>query len=149
MGVEKFAFRCLLKCGRCGADITAQEKFKKLKNGEFNRHVYYNCTKRFDPNCKEKYINENDLRILLQEFIETNHKKIRVNDKLQARIEKHYGVTKLLFDYCKVKVELESPFVEYSRYVLNNGSEGERASLTKGMLTRLAIKDSILELIEP
>jgi len=148
-GSKQFAFRGLLKCGRCGADITAQEKFKKLKNGEFNRHVYYNCTKRVDLNCKEKYINENDLRILLQEFIETNHKKIRVNDKLQARIEKHYGVTKSLFDYYKVKVELESPFVEYSRYVLNNGSEGERASLTKGMLTRLAIKDSILELIEP
>jgi site-specific DNA recombinase len=148
-GSKQFAFRGLLKCGRCGADITAQEKFKKLKNGEFNRHVYYNCTRRVDPNCKEKYINEKDLCILLQEFIETNHKKIRITDKLQAKIEKHYGVTKTLFDYYKVEVELESPFVEYSRYVLNNGTEGERTSLTKGMLTRLAIKDSILELIEP
>lgn len=148
-GSKRFVFRGLLKCGRCGADITAQEKFKKLKSGEFNRHVYYNCTRRVDPSCKEKYINEKDLCILLQEFIESNHKKIRVTDKLQAKIEKHYGVAKTLFDYYKVEVELESPFVEYARYVLNNGTEVERTSLTKGMLTRLAIKDSILELIEP
>ncbi len=45
-GSKTFAYRGLLKCGHCGAEITAEEKFKKLKSGEFNRHVYYRCTKR-------------------------------------------------------------------------------------------------------
>src|SRR5437868_3604236 len=38
-GSKVFAFRGLMKCGQCGADITAEEKFKRLKNGEVNRHV--------------------------------------------------------------------------------------------------------------
>lgn len=143
-GSKQFAFRGLLKCGRCGADITAQEKFKKLKSGEFNRHVYYNCTRRVDPNCKEKYVNEKDLCLLLQEFFEASHKKVHVTNKLQAKIEKHYGVIKTLFDHYKVQAELESPLVEYSRYVLSNGTESEKAALAVGIESKLIIKDGSL-----
>lgn len=143
-GSKQFAFRGLLKCGRCGADITAQEKFKKLKNGEFNRHVYYNCTRRVDPNCKEKYINETDLCTLLQEFIEANHKKINITDKLRAKVEKHYGVTKTLFDHYRVELKLENPFIEYSRYVLSSGTDSEKTVFAKGIQGRLAIKEGKL-----
>ena len=43
-----------------------------------------------------KYINETNLCVLLQEFIEANHKKVRINDKIQAKLEKHYAITKSL-----------------------------------------------------
>lgn len=145
-GSKQFAFRGLLKCGRCGADITAQEKFKQLKNGEFNRHVYYNCTRRVDPHCKEKYVNENDLCVLLQEFIEANHKKIRITDKLQAKIEKHYGVTKTLFEHYKIEEKLENPFIEYSRYALSNGTDNEMTAFAKGIRSRLTLKEGKLRL---
>jgi site-specific DNA recombinase len=147
-GSKQFAFRGLMKCGRCGADITAQEKFKKLKNGEFNRHVYYNCTRRVDPNCKEKYINEKDLCALLQSFIEANHKEIDVSNKLQAKIEKHYGTTKTLFEHYKVDAELESPFIEYSRYVLNNGTHIEKTALANGISSKLAIQYGKLSILK-
>ena len=143
-GSKQFAFRGLLKCGRCGADITAQDKFKKLKTGEFNRYVYYNCTRRVDPNCKEKYINENDLCVLLQEFIEANHKKIHITNKLQAKVEKHYAITRTLFDHYKVEQTLGKPFIEYSRYVLSHGTETEKSAFASGLITRLAIKNGTL-----
>jgi len=146
-GSKQFAFRGLLKCGRCGADITAQEKFKKLKNGEFNRHVYYNCTRRVDPNCQEKYINETNLCILLQEFIEANHKKIRISDKLQAKIEKHYGITQTLFEHYEVETKLEKPLIEYARYVLNHGTEGEKTALASGIQSKLMLKNSELYIV--
>lgn len=119
-GTKQFAFRGLIKCGQCGAEFTAQEKFKKLKNGEFNRHVYYNCTRRVDINCTEKYINKNNLCELLQTFIEANYKKIKITNKLQAKVDKHYYVTKTLLNYYKVEVILSVPLVEYSRYVLSS-----------------------------
>ena len=50
-------------------------------------------------------------RILLQGFIETNHEKISTSSKLQVKIDKHYGVTKILFNYYKVKPELASPLI--------------------------------------
>ena len=143
-GSKQFAFRGLLKCGRCGADITAQEKLKKLKSGEFNRHVYYNCTRRVDPNCKEKYINEKDLCILIQGFIETNHEKISISNKLQAKIEKHYSIIKTLFEHYKVIAILENPFIEYSRYVLSHGTEFEKTAFANGISSKLLIEGGIL-----
>ena len=45
-----------MKCDNCGAMVTAEEKFKKQKNGNTHHYVYYHCTRRKDPNCTEKAI---------------------------------------------------------------------------------------------
>ena len=143
-GSKAFAFRGLLKCGQCGADFTAQEKFKTLKKGDVKRFVYYNCTRRKDPNCKEKYINENNLCDLLQTFIEANYKKIKITNKLQAKVDKHYYVTKTLLNHYKVEVNLSVPLVEYSRYVLSSGTEFEKGALAEGFETTMEIKKGVL-----
>lgn len=138
-GSKQFAFRGLISCGQCGAGFTAQEKFKKLKNGEFNRHVYYSCTRRVDPNCKEKYINETNLCIELQVFIERNHRVIRISDKLRSKIERHYSATQSLLAHYQLSQQLEDPFIEYARYVLDKGAESEKAGLATGIITKLKI----------
>ena len=143
-GSKAFAFRGLLKCGQCGADITAQDKFKTLKSGDVKRFVYYNCTRRKDPNCKEKYINEDKLRELLQGFIEANHKKIKITSKLHARVEKHFYVTKTLLNHYEVELELSVPLVEYSRYVLSSGTEFEKTALADGLESRLIVKNGVI-----
>lgn len=147
-GSKTFAFRGLLKCGQCGADITAQEKFKLLKNGEHKRFVYYNCTRRKDPNCKEKYINEVKLCILLQEFIETNHNEIKVSDRLKAKIERHYNTAQTIFNHYEIKQSLGKPIIEYSRYVLSAGLESEKVALADGLRVKFAIKDGSLQLLK-
>jgi hypothetical protein len=58
---KEFAFTRIMKCGVCGSGITADEKFKKLKAGGVNRHVYYRCTKAKDRSCKNPAISEVDL----------------------------------------------------------------------------------------
>lgn len=143
-GSKAFAFRGLLKCGQCSADITAQDKFKTLKSGDVKRFVYYNCTRRKDPNCKEKYINEDKLRELLQGFIEANHKKIKITSKLHARVEKHFYVTKTLLNHYEVELELSVPLVEYSRYVLSSGTEFEKTALADGLESRLIVKNGVI-----
>lgn len=146
-GSKTFAFRGLLLCGTCGATVTAEEKFKKLKSGEFNQHIYYRCTKKVDPNCPEKYINERDLRPLLEKFIDTNADKIGVNDKLRARIEKHYSVTQSLLTHYKVEVPLEQPLIEYARYVLEKGTFNEMLGLAEGITTKLAFNRGELRFV--
>lgn len=126
--------------------FTAQEKFKKLKNGEYNRHVYYSCTKRIDPNCQEKYINEDKLRVLLQEFVEDKYNDIKINDKLRAKTEKHYQVTKTLLEHYKLDQKLEIPIIEYSRYILTRGTEVERTSYANGFVTKLLITNGDLSI---
>lgn len=145
-GSKKFAFRGLISCGQCGASFTAQEKFKKLKSGEYNRHVYYSCTKRIDPNCQEKYINEKELRTLLQTFIDENHKDIEIHDKLKIKIDKHYQVTKTLLDHYGIERELTNPFVEYSRYVLSRGTEVERTVYSNGFVSKVSVENGVLKI---
>lgn len=140
-GSKVFAFRGLIKCGQCGADITAEEKFKQLKNGELNRHVYYHCTKRVDPKCPEKYINEISLCELLLGFIEDNSGELRISDKLQAKIEKHLSVTRTLFDHYKVSRTLDEPIIEYARYVLSKGTFTDRLSLATGIQQKLQLRN--------
>ena len=41
-----FAYTGLIRCGECGAMITAEEKVKRQQNGNVHRYVYYHCTKR-------------------------------------------------------------------------------------------------------
>jgi len=143
-GSKTFAFRGMLKCGQCGADITAQDKFKQLKNGDTKRFVYYNCTRRKDPNCTEKYVNETKLCELLQGFIEANHEKIKINDKLKAKTDKHFYVTKTLFTHYAIEQQLDDPFIEYSRYVLSNGTESEKTAFANGIESRLLITNGQL-----
>jgi len=47
---HRFAFTGLMRCGNCGAMITAEEKIKHQKNGNTHHYVYYRCTKRKDEN---------------------------------------------------------------------------------------------------
>jgi len=144
-GSKVFSFRGLLACGRCGADITAQEKVKIIKKtGDYKRFVYYNCTRRKDPNCPEKYINEDNLCVLLQEFIEQNYKDIRITDKLQAKIEKHYHTTQTLLGHYKIQQKLDEPLIEYARYILSRGTENDRTAFAAGIETKLQIRESQL-----
>jgi DNA invertase Pin-like site-specific DNA recombinase len=61
-----FAFTGLMKCGSCGATITAEQKIKRQKNGNIHQYTYYHCTKKLNPNCIEKYIEE---KILIKQIV--------------------------------------------------------------------------------
>ena len=116
-----------------------------LKNGDTKRFVYYNCTRRKDPNCTEKYVNEDKLCELMQAFIEAHHSVIKVTEKLRAKVDKHMYITKTLLTHYKIDQKLDEPFVEYARYVLQNGTESEKMGLAAGMETMLQIRHGELE----
>jgi DNA invertase Pin-like site-specific DNA recombinase len=148
-GSKTFAFRGLLQCGHCGAEITAQDKTKIIKKtGDYKRFVYYNCTTKNKAKCKAKYMNEERLCELLQEFIEAHHKKIHVSDKLQAKVERHNHIAKTLLDHYGVSQKLDAPLVEYARYVLTRGTDAEKSGLAAHMKTKLQIKNDSLQFVK-
>lgn len=67
---KEFAFTKLMTCGLCGSGISADEKYKKLKNGSFNTHIYYGCSKARDKSCKCGYLNETELIKQLQSLVD-------------------------------------------------------------------------------
>lgn len=64
-----FAFTWLMRCGSCGAMITAEEKWKYQKNGNIHHYIYYRCTKKLNPNCTEKAVELKDFEKQVDEAI--------------------------------------------------------------------------------
>ncbi len=54
MQSHSFAYTGLVRCGECGASITAEEKTKHQKNGNIHHYTYYRCTKRIKKDCSQK-----------------------------------------------------------------------------------------------
>ena len=66
---NKFTFIGLMKCGECGASITAERQ---------KGHIYYRCTKKVKP-CKQKFLREEALleqinKAILKVFIDDNNR---------------------------------------------------------------------------
>ena len=70
---HKFAFTGLIKCGECGASITAEEKIKYYKGtNRLANYIYYRCTKHKEPiTCQQKPITETDLKKQTEETLKT------------------------------------------------------------------------------
>jgi len=64
-----FAFTGMIRCGECGASITAEYKKKVQKNGNTHLYTYYHCTKRIKP-CTQKSIREEDLNQQVMELLD-------------------------------------------------------------------------------
>lgn len=58
---KEFAFTKLITCGLCGSGISAEEKYKELKDGTTAHYIYYGCSRARDRYCKNKYIREEEL----------------------------------------------------------------------------------------
>ena len=57
-----FAFTGIIRCAECGAMVTAEERVKRQMNGNTHRYIYYHCTKRINPSCTQKCLEEKQLR---------------------------------------------------------------------------------------
>lgn len=83
----------MITCGLCGSGICADEKFKKLKDGSVNRHIYYGCTRSRDKNCKCGYINEVDLILQFEKLLDqVNINEIGMREKIKREVERIKGV---------------------------------------------------------
>lgn len=66
----EFAFTGLIRCGECGASITAEHKVKHQKNGNTHFYTYYRCTKRIMKDCTQKTIRSNELETQILNILE-------------------------------------------------------------------------------
>lgn len=144
---KEFAFTRIMKCGFCGSGITADEKYKKLKSGKINTHVYYGCAKTKDRNCKGGYINENDLIEQIQGLItEETLKETPVTTRLreEARRYKLFH-KKLLGQTTKINTS-EISLVEYVKFILTDGSTQERRDVMMCLDGEITISNKLVVL---
>ena len=131
-GSKGFAFSGTIKCATCQGNISGEEKFKKLINGTFNRHVYYHCNRAKDYSCREPYIKEQDLFNELYKYIES-HENIDISEKLRGNIEIFQKVANTLNRENNRADGLIANLKIYAKYVIYEGTLKEKKEFIKGL----------------
>ena len=143
---KEFAFTKMMTCGLCGSGISADEKFKKYKNGKVTRYVYYGCTKARGADCKCGYTEEKDL---LKQF-ETLLEKIDINEidlkqKIKADIEK-FTKMQQFFLGTKEKVSISGVDIRsYAKYVLQEGEDIQKRELLGCLKGKIILTEKRVE----
>lgn len=148
---REFAFTKLFTCGMCGSGITAQEKYKELKDGTNAKYVYYSCSKARDRNCKNKYIREEELVEELFKIIDKlNMNELGMRMKLEEEI-KRFNRLQRLATKGKPKMQIDEDDIatrEYAKYVLREGTPLEKRELMGHLRSRLMLNDKKITLVE-
>lgn len=144
---KEFAFTKMIVCGNCGSGITADEKFKKLKSGGINRHVYYRCSRSRDIRCTNPAINETDL---MKEFQKIAG-QLELNElKISSRIEDEINRFKKLQSMFLGKEgtnNIENIDVrDYVKFVLKEGTMLEKRTTLECFQNNLILEDRLLRL---
>lgn len=148
MQSKEFAFTKLMTCGLCGSGITADEKYKKQKNGNVHRYVYYGCTKHNDKNCKCGYINEEDLVEQLAEMMDSiEFNEIGMRKKIKEEIERHKKFQSGLLGEKESKIKVKDVEVRnYAKYILREGQIQEKRELLSCLKSQLTLANKCLNL---
>jgi DNA invertase Pin-like site-specific DNA recombinase len=148
---REFAFTKLIKCGLCGSGITAMEKYKKLKNGGTNKHIYYGCTKARDLHCKAGYTKEIDLiahLVTLVDKLELD--EIGLKKQFEEEIERYnkFQKTVLMMHGKEKDAKFQENFDirSYAKYVLKDGKIDEKRELLASLKSRLIYANKKLTL---
>lgn len=140
---KEFAFTKLMTCGLCGSGITADEKFKKLKDGSTQRYVYYGCCRFQDKNCKSGYMREEDLIEALATLMdEVELDEIGMKEKIKAEIERHKKFNQGILGMKQEKIKVADIDVRnYAKYILREGSILEKRELLSCLRSKITMAE--------
>ncbi len=147
---KEFAFTKLFTCGYCQSGISAEEKWKQLKDGGANRYIYYSCSRARDRNCKNKYIREEELITELLKILDkVNINELGMRQKLEEEINRYNIFQRSVLGATeKIKTDKDTDIRNYAKYILKEGMTSEKRELLANLRSRIIYKDKTLTLVE-
>lgn len=144
---KEFAFTKMMSCGLCDSGICADEKFKKLKDGSVNRHVYYSCTKSKDKYCKCGYINEIELIAQFEKLLDQiNISEIGMKEKIKNEVERIKRFNQSVLNI-KQQIQIKDVDIrDYAKFILKDGSIEEKRELLTCFKSKIVLKDKVISL---
>lgn len=140
---HEFAFTRLMSCGLCGSGITAETKYKNLKDGTVADYIYYGCTRARDKDCKGGYIEE---KALLGQFLglmdTIDLDKSGMRKKLEAEIERHKEFHSKIMGMKEEEYRAKDADIRnYAKYVLRNGNVFEKRELLSCLKSKICLRE--------
>lgn len=146
-GVKEFTFTKLMVCGLCASMISAEEKYKQLKDGTTRKYIYYGCSRGKDKRCKSQYVREDDLVDQLSKLMnQLDFNNIGVMHKFEEELKRLNKFQKKVLGLRNSSADFKDIDPKtYARYILEEGTMEERRELmgffrskikvTKGVVT--------------
>jgi DNA invertase Pin-like site-specific DNA recombinase len=146
---KEFSFTKLFTCGYCSSGISAEEKWKQLKDGTHAKYIYYSCSRARDRNCKNKYIREEDLITEMLKILDkVNINELGMRQKLEDEIARfNIFQRSVLGSTDKVSNRQDTDIRNYAKYILKEGAVTEKRELLANLRSRIVYKDKKLTLI--
>ncbi|MCB9810698.1 MAG: recombinase zinc beta ribbon domain-containing protein [Candidatus Nomurabacteria bacterium] len=135
-----------MTCGLCGSGISAEEKYKALKDGTTAKYIYYGCGRSKDRHCKNPYMREEELTEQFSKLMD----KINLNETgVQVKFEEelkrfnkfHKGVLGIkgrASDHQDINLR------DYAKYVLKEGSNEEKRELMGCFKSEIKLKNKMV-----
>lgn len=147
---KEFAFTKLFTCGLCGSGISAEEKYKQLKDGTTAKYVYYGCSRARDRNCKNQYIREEELIAQLFHIMDqVNINELGMRHKLEEEIKRYNKFQSVVLggkgkqDPAEAEVNIRT----YVKYLLKEGTVMEKRELLGNLRSRLVYTNKSISLL--
>ncbi|MEI7689039.1 MAG: recombinase family protein [Candidatus Nomurabacteria bacterium] len=146
---KEFAFTKLFTCGYCGSGISAEEKWKQLKDGTHAKYIYYSCARSRDRNCKNHYIREEDLILELLKILDkVNINELGMRQKLEDEIARFNIFQRSVLGATeKLQNNKDTDIRNFAKYILKEGTVGEKRELLANLRSRIVYKDKKLTLV--
>ncbi len=138
---KELAFTKLMTCGNYGSGITADEKFKRQKNGNVHRYVYYICSKSKDRDCKEGSIEEKELIRQFEGLIdEINLDEIEIKGRIKEEIERFKKFQSIVSETEKHLPYKNIDIKNYAKYTLKYAHDIEKREMMSCIKSKILIK---------
>lgn len=133
-GAKHFDFRGLFRCAYCNANVIGEEKTKVLKSGKRNKHIYYHCSRKVNPDCPEPYVRKEDVIESLIKFIEIietrKNKVLEIDRSIKLKMKKYKAFRNQILEQQDITQNSKPlKFSEYFKHVISNGNKDEKKEL--------------------
>ncbi|MDE1925331.1 MAG: recombinase family protein [Patescibacteria group bacterium] len=144
---HEFAFTKLIVCGTCGSCVSAEEKYKPLKDGTSAHYIYYGCGRSKDHHCTgNRYLREEELiEQLLSILDQIDFNELGIEMKFKEELKRHNKFQRTVLGFSKTDTKHEDIDLRtYAKYILREGTNEEKRELMGCFKSKLKITKGIV-----
>ena len=143
---HEFAFTKLMVCGLCGSGISAEEKYKQLKDGTVAKYIYYGCGRSKDRHCKSEYLREDELiNQLLKIMDQVDLNQLGIQTKFEEELRRFNKFQRGVLGFSDKKTKhTDVDLKTYAKYILKEGTNEEKRELMGCFKSKIKVTKGIV-----
>ena len=130
--------------------ISAEEKYKQLKDGTVAKYIYYGCGRSKDRHCKNPYLREDELTEQLIKIMDKiNINGVGIQIKFEEELKRFNKFQRGVLGFSKTGNKHEDIDLKtYAKYILREGTNEEKRELMGCFKSRIKVLKGVVTIEE-